>query len=272
MQTKIIFLDIDGTLVNFKGQISNSTKTAIRQAKENGHKLLICSGRSQYQIYDELLELGFDGIVGGAGAFVVCENEEIYHNFIAVDKCKTLFDYLESNGFAYTAQCDNGTMMNQRCLEIMEKLYQKMGITEKQLRYLIGAAMIREDLWNYPKVEKVIYHNAPFSVAQVQQDLAPDFDVTALSIDRITDDAGEIGVSGINKATGMKRYIEHIGALQEDTIAIGDGPNDYEMVEFAAIGVAMGNATPELKEWADMVTADIDNNGIYRAFETLGLI
>ena len=70
----------------------------------------------------------------------------------------------------------------------------------------------------------------------------------------------------------MQRYLEYAGIAQEDTCAFGDGPNDREMLEFAGIGVAMGNAGEELKGCADFVAAPIDQDGLYRAFETLGVL
>ena len=84
--------------------------------------------------------------------------------------------------------------------------------------------------------------------------------------------AGEIGINGINKATGMERYLKAAGIAREDSIDVGDGPNDLQMMEYAGIGIAMGNAREEVKERADMVTSSIDDDGIYRAFETLGLL
>ena len=76
---KVVFLDVDGTMVNDRGEIPESTKEAVRRAKANGHKMVVCTGRSRFQIYDELLELGFSGIVGAAGVFVIADGKEIYH-------------------------------------------------------------------------------------------------------------------------------------------------------------------------------------------------
>ncbi len=59
---KVVFLDVDGTMVNDRGEIPESTKEAVRRAKANGHKMVVCTGRSRFQIYDELLELGFSGL------------------------------------------------------------------------------------------------------------------------------------------------------------------------------------------------------------------
>lgn len=66
MDKKVVFLDVDGTMVNEKGEIPESAQYAVRTAQANGHRMVVCSGRSRFQIYDGLLELGFSGIVGGA--------------------------------------------------------------------------------------------------------------------------------------------------------------------------------------------------------------
>ena len=81
MDKKVVFLDVDGTMVNEKGEIPESAQYAVRTAQANGHRMVVCSGRSRFQIYDALLELGFSGIVGGAGAFVEDEGKEFYHAF-----------------------------------------------------------------------------------------------------------------------------------------------------------------------------------------------
>lgn len=82
MDKKVVFLDVDGTMVNEKGEIPESAQYAVRTAQANGHRMVVCSGRSRFQIYDALLELGFSGIVGGAGAFVEDEGKEFYHAYI----------------------------------------------------------------------------------------------------------------------------------------------------------------------------------------------
>lgn len=71
--------------------------------------------------------------------------------------------------------------------------------------------MVREDIVNYERSEKVVYQLAPFTVAQVQKDLAPDFSVTDMSFKQTERNSGEIGIAGINKATGMQAYLSHVG-------------------------------------------------------------
>lgn len=272
MNRKVVFLDVDGTVVNDKGIIPESTKTAIRKAVENGHKMVVCSGRSLFQLPQMLLDLGFSGMITAAGAQVIADGKEIYHAVIDEEHRKWISEYMEKNQFAFCFQTDDGVVMNERSSQRIFGIMTDMGITEEHLHQLVGDTFIQEDVWNNAKEEKLIYYDAPFGVARVHADLEPYFDAVALSLSGADDYCGEVGINGIHKATGMKRYLEYVGISREDSIAIGDGPNDLQMMEYAGIGIAMGNAKDEVKERADMVTAHIDEDGIYLALEKLGLL
>lgn len=272
MKNKVIFLDIDGTLVGFDGTVPKSTIEALNKAKENGHQIVICSGRSRFQIYPNLLQLGFDGIVGGAGVFVDYHGKEIYHVYIEEENRKWITEYLENYRFVFSMQAEQGIVVNARCKRELVEIYKMYGMEEDRLNRLLGNLEVREDVWNNHKGEKIIYYKAPFPLNQVRKDIAPNFEVVASSFETPDDFSGEISIAGINKATGMKHYLEASGFTQEDTVAIGDGPNDLEMMNFAKISVAMGNAQQSVKDAADLVTSHINEDGIYRAFEQIGLI
>lgn len=272
MEQKVIFLDVDGTMVDANGNIPESTKRAVRQAKANGHKLVVCSGRSRFQIYDEVLNMGFSGIVGGAGVFVVADDKEIFHAYIDEAHRKSSFEYLENNGFLFCYQADEGVVINRRSSEGMLKVLRDNGMNEQQLIRLTGTMHLTEEPWKNEKIEKIIYYNAPFPVEKVHADMEPYFDAVAISLDGMDEFAGEVGINGINKATGMEIYLNHVGISRENSIAVGDGPNDLQMMEYAGIGVAMGNAREDVKTRADMVTDHINEDGLYHAFVRLGLI
>ncbi len=72
---KIIFLDVDGTLIDTKQEMADSSKEAIRKARENGHYVVICTGRIHSGIYPWLLDVGFDGIIASAGSNVFWKGE-----------------------------------------------------------------------------------------------------------------------------------------------------------------------------------------------------
>ena len=160
MNQKVVFLDVDGTIVNDKGIIPESTQIAIRKAVENGHKLVVCSGRSLFQLPQMLLDLGFSGMVTAAGAQVIADGKEIYHAVIDEEHRKFIVDYMEKNNFVYCFQTDAGVVMNKRSEQQILNIMSDMGITEEHLRQLIGEFFIQEDVWNNEKEEKLIYYDS----------------------------------------------------------------------------------------------------------------
>ena len=192
MNQKVVFLDVDGTIVNDKGIIPESTQIAIRKAVENGHKLVVCSGRSLFQLPQMLLDLGFSGMVTAAGAQVIAGGKEIYHAVIDEEHRKFIVDYMEKNNFVYCFQTDAGVVMNKRSEQQILNIMSDMGITEEHLRQLVGEFFIQEDVWNNEKEEKLIYYDAPFGVAREQAHLEPKYDVVALSLSRAHDYSREL--------------------------------------------------------------------------------
>ena len=79
---KIVFLDVDGTLVDFKMTMPESARKALELARENGHLLVLCTGRAYCDIYPWLMDFGFDAVVASAGAHVMHNETELYHSFI----------------------------------------------------------------------------------------------------------------------------------------------------------------------------------------------
>lgn len=272
MEKKVVFLDVDGTMVNSKGIIPESAKEAVQKAKANGHKLVVCSGRSLFQVPKMLLDLGFSGIVGAAGAIVIADGKEIFHAHIDEEHRKSVTEYMNKNNITFCFQTDDGIVMTEENQRKMMDIMQEKGITKEHLEQLVGKFYIQKDVWNNDREEKIIYYEAPFPVSKVHEDLEPYFDAVQLSLSGSDEYSGEVGINGIHKATGMEIYLNHVGVTRENCIAIGDGPNDLQMMEYAGIGVAMGNAREDVKERANLVTTDIDEDGIYNAFEHLGLI
>ena len=82
----------------------------------------------------------------------------------------------------------------------------------------------------------------------------------------------DIIAAGGGKMAGIQWYLNHIGIGREEIIAFGDAENDLDMFDAVQTAVAMGNAAPRIQAVADYVTADIDDDGIYRALTRLGLI
>ena len=272
MGNKVVFLDVDGTLVNGQGEIPESARYAIQKAKENGHKMVVCSGRSLFQIQEDLLELGFSGIISSAGAFVIADDQEIYHARIDEEHRKLAAEYLDRKNAIYFFQMAEGMVISGKNKDRLLEYGKKLKMDEAYVEQFLGSLYVQEQAWDNENEEKIVYFESDASVEQMHRDLLPYFDVVPGSMIGADEKSGEIGINGINKATAMRIYLEHVGIARENCVAIGDGPNDLQMMEYAGTGVAMGNAREEVKERADLVTADIDDDGIWKAFEALGLI
>ena len=106
----------------------------------------------------------------------------------------------------------------------------------------------------------------------MEKELGDIFTIEAASFRKDRGDCGEICCKGINKSYGMEKYLEYVGLTRKDAIAFGDGPNDLDMLSFAGIGVAMGNARDTVKANADFITRDVEQDGIAYALKELGIL
>lgn len=269
---KIIFFDIDGTLVGYDGKMPDSTKEALHKAKENGHKIALCTGRSKNQIHSWLMDVGFDGIVGAAGAYVECDGEVIFHQCMEPKTVKKAVDYFNRHDIVYGFQSQSGVLVYEEQAPRFRQVFVDMGVEIGKIDQLLDGQQIVYGDEFFSKVEKLAYYNSPIEVKGVLDALRPEMDVTASSFEEPDESSGEVSTAGVNKALGMQKMIAYYGLEQKDTIAFGDGPNDVEMMQYAKIGVAMGNAVEFLKSHAYMVTDDVSADGIWHAMQKLGII
>ena len=93
-----------------------------------------------------------------------------------------------------------------------------------------------------------------------------------LTATRWCDVFADVNVAGVDKAVGVCSFVKHLGIDISEAIAFGDGGNDIPMLRAAGIGVAMGNASDEVKKHANYITASVDDDGLYKAFKHFELI
>lgn len=269
---KLIFFDIDGTLVDFSMHIPNSTLQALKMAQINGHKIAICSGRPLFIVYPFLLELGFDGIVASAGAYVKKGNELIYHHTFDVEKTSAMAKVLKQHGAGCFFQGSEGIYITEEDSRYMR--------TNGPADDVSNNIMTKMTICEHPELmgglESCVYFNSDLLVTEMQKkaDAATKeyFQITGSSLGEDVTFSGEITCKGINKATGMQILLDSFGMSRETSVAFGDGPNDVEMIQYAHTGVVMGNGLKELKNLADYVTTDINEDGIWNGMKYLGLI
>ncbi len=264
MQEKFVFLDIDGTLVDKLETIHPSTVTAIEKARSNGHKLFISSGRYAGIMPRCLAPLGFTDGVFAAGANVICDNKVIYDRTFPAQ----IYDRIVS------ALVRHGAMTVIESFESEDMLGETYRAEFEMMRSWIislGGRFIEQTPKGLTNVGKFVYKDSDCTNEQLQSELGSICKIVTMSYPD-SSAGGEIMLPDVNKSVGIQKVLEYYGADVTDTIAIGDGGNDIEMLDFCKLSVAMGNAPDIVKHHADIVTDRIDNDGLYKAFETLGLI
>lgn len=276
--SKVIFLDVDGTVCNYEGVVPNSAVEAVRAARARGHLVYLCTGRSRAEVYPELWDIGVNGLIGGNGSYVEHRGQIVQHLLIPEQDARAVVDWLKGRGLEFFLESNNGLFASENfetaAVETIRTYAAGKGaenaatMTVKDAfpEMIFGGELYRDDL---NKISFLLgdyrdYVDAAAHFPQLKAGTWGGKGEYALF--------GDLGVAGITKATAMQVLLEHLGRDRADTIAFGDAKVDIPMFDFAALGVAMGNSGPETLEAADMVTDEVDSDGLAKAFEKLGLI
>ncbi|MGO4935548.1 Cof-type HAD-IIB family hydrolase [Collinsella sp. Sow4_D11] len=277
--SKIVFLDVDGTITTYEGQIPESAKRAIRAARANGHRVYMCTGRSKAENKPELTDIGFDGMIGGNGSYVEDHDRVVMHQLITLEQCKHIVDWLHERGLEFYLESNNGLFASENFREAsrpaMIQYRLGKGATEEDAvksagtfadHMIYGANLYRDDL---NKVSFILssYQDHLDSIEEF-----PDLKPGTWGGKGEHALFGDLGVKDITKAHAIDVLLEYLGADRADTIAVGDAKVDIPMFECCATSVCMGSGGDEAKAAADWVTADVDDDGLEKAFKHLGLI
>lgn len=275
---KIIFLDVDGTLVDYENRLPESAVKAVRRARENGHRVYICTGRSKAEVYSELWDIGLDGMIGGNGSYVEDRGHVVMHQLITLDQCRRIVDWLHERKLEFYLESNNGLFASEEFAVKAEpavKEYRRRKGKEDADKATVatvfpdmiyGGELYRDDL------NKVSYLLGSYQDFLDTKEQFPDLENGTWGGAGEIALFGDLGVKGITKGNAISHLLEYLGAKREDTIAFGDAKVDIPMLEYCQVGVAMGNGGPEIKAMADFVTEAVEEDGLYHAFVRLGLI
>ena len=273
MMGKVVFLDIDGTLVDFQQHMSERTRLALGQARKNGHKMVLCTDRTYTGIYPWLMEIPFDGVVASSGAYVRCGDEVIVHHMLDNAKVSELTGLLWQHGAATLTQGIHARYaVSDHEKQIMD-FFRRQNLDGNKI---LNGITVVENPSMKAGLESILYFTREGSFRTVLQEILEKFDgyfhVMNTSFGCTLDDCGMIGKKGVTKASGMADLLAHWKIPYENCMAIGDGPDDFDMIRYAAIGIVMENGIPELKDLADYMTTSVENEGVANVFRDFRLI
>ncbi len=278
MARKAIFVDVDGTLLTEEGRVPDSARDAIRAARDRGHLVFLCTGRSLGELWGNVMAVGFDGVIAAAGAYVEVGGEVLAHRTVPVAELRALVDYFTEREVEIKLDTNHGVYATPgapaHLRATMAAFFGDSDLgTEMTATYgrfadvmVTGENLIRDD------VNKVSFLHSELTIDEIRDRFAGIFDVIPSSVDFFGVNSGEMSVAGITKATGIAVVLEHLGIAREDTVAFGDSHNDLDMLAFVQVGVAMDSAHPDVIAVADRTTPSPDDHGIHAGFTALGLI
>jgi Cof subfamily protein (haloacid dehalogenase superfamily) len=261
MKRYALFFDIDGTLVSFKThEIPPSTILALTQAKANGHRVYIATGRPPIIITNlGAIEHLIDGYITTNGAYCFVGNETVACQPIAKNDVLTIVNDAQEKGYSLI-------VVGRRDVAVLDPTGDVQRIFQQMLavKNLDKASPLEKVL------EQDIMQMTPFFPADYERQLMARLPQCVSG--RWHPEFTDITANGADKGKGILAIAQHEGLDASHTIAFGDGGNDTSMILQAGIGIAMGNAIDELKQQADYVTTSVDDDGVLNALRHFGII
>ncbi|MDR0312259.1 MAG: HAD family hydrolase [Treponema sp.] len=255
---KAIFLDIDGTLVNFDGGPFQDDLEALKEAARLGHKLFLNSGRSFSNMQQHILDLPiWSGIAAGGGSHILIKKngskragyETIHHKWVNNETLTKICAWYLKSSKSIVLEGENDCYVINPFIKNFFTPHVKI-ITSK------------DAFTNFYPDELITKLTIDGKLSQEERGILEDF-FTINSFDNYT----ETVIKGESKAKAMEIILDAFNIKRENSIAMGDSINDIDMIRYAGMGIAVGNASAELKAAAAHITADCGKGGIALALK-----
>ncbi|QDQ00924.1 Cof-type HAD-IIB family hydrolase [Lysinibacillus fusiformis] len=257
MDCKIVFFDVDGTLINYEdGSIVKSTISALEILKSKGIRLVAATGRP-LSMCQELIALGIDTFITANGAYVKHQNQVIHKMPLAQNIVQTVKEYADANNESltfFTEQLSMNGVHNPATLKAMNETLS-----------LYDYPMINEEILN-----QEVYLMCLYVDEQMEKKYTIQF--PNLKFERWHPNIVNVLQGDVSKSIAVKAVLRYFQLDAHEAIAFGDGDNDIDMLEQVGYGIAMANGSNALKSSADFVTKKSSEEGIDYALRKLQLI
>lgn len=269
MAVKVIIMDIDGTLVNDKKEITPKTKEVLLKAQEQGALLVLASGRPTSGLRKLAAELQMDKHHGlfvcfNGSKVIDCQSDEVLFNqAMSVEDSKAVLEHLKS--FKARPMFDKGEYMYvndvfDNYITYKGKPFNVMQYESRGNNYILCE---KRDLAAFVdfEINKILTYGDPEYLQEHYQEMMAPFK-DRLNCMFTGDFYFEYTAKGIDKAKALDSALIPMGYTKDEMIAFGDAQNDKTMIEYVGCGVAMANASDDLKAVADEITLSNNDDGI----------
>lgn len=282
---KLMAIDLDGTLLNSFGEVSEGTKLALKKAKEQGTEIVLASGRPISSTESLAVELGVDNyLISGNGAAVydIKNQKIIYDRFLNKEQVLNIAKMCEENSFFYNVYTEDeviASSLNYNVLFYHKENVKKIEEKRTHINVVQNIAEYIEQSGKEKFLKITVCDESQFIFNSIMKRLKaiPGIDVLEVAymskkkIKFGTEDVDiqyyytEITNENVNKWSAIEFLLEKLNIKKEEVIAIGDNVNDKEMIENSGLGIVMGNSNPKMKEIADKIVSDNNSDGVLEA-------
>lgn len=274
---KLLFFDIDGTISYPGTNPASAVVEAIRNARYNGHKVFLSTGRTRNRVPKAVMNIGFDGGIFSAGGIVLYGDVILSQHFMPEAMVQSVRSLLQGKRVFYRLETEDGDFRSENGSSVFSQLdMTAVGMKTQQLtrELLLDTALPPISAYSGQPVYKISFFNAePGLTDRIEGVL--NSSAKLIRFDNLISDfpmqPGEISAFNINKGVALQTLCRHLGKTEADCIAFGDSMNDASILRTAGLGIAMGNAETQVKDLADMVCDRCENDGIAKALYELRL-
>jgi Cof subfamily protein (haloacid dehalogenase superfamily) len=255
---KAVFLDIDGTMLSFEThRVPDNTRMALQEARNRGIKIFVSTGRHGSDIIN-LDGLEFDGYITLNGAYCWIGDQVIFKKHIPHEDLAAFIHYDEAVKPVPCFFVEADHVFANREDALVTQMMELVEFTPRPVvpsHEFLGKEIFQLTAFFPDEDESTVMQHLP-----------------GCGVTRWYPTFADIVARDIDKSVGLERIGACFGFNRDEMMAIGDGGNDISMIQYAGIGIAMGNADENVKRIADYVTASVDDDGIGKAFRKFGII
>lgn len=278
---KLVAIDLDGTMLNKYGIITQNTKDVIKKVQEKGIEVVIASGRTINSVKNFSKEINSQNyFISGNGAITydIKKDEILFENILTKNKVLQVIKICDENSIYYSVYTENGIITKNLNYNTLYYYKENLNKEEKEKTHI----NIVQDIYSYienrdEKILKIMICDSNQTVFKaIVKKLGEIKDIEILDVSHMsrklikqgTEEIAleyfytEITSKDVDKWNAIERLIGLLGIKNEEVITIGDNANDIKMIKNAGIGIAMGESAPYIKEQANIVAESNDNDGV----------
>jgi len=258
---KVLFLDIDGTILKPDDTIEDSTKKAVAEVKEKGIEVFLATGRPLHEISHIADELTISSFIGYNGAYAIYNHQDIFRSPMNRTTVESYVNIAKNNGHELVLYTHEENIFSDLESPMVKEFISAFHL-QKNNSYSVDIIdkILGITLINLSENEPALYEKAD-----------PSIHLSQVNVDGLRH-CYDVIRDNVNKGIAVQHILELLHIPKEASIAFGDGMNDKEMLSVVGEGFAMGNGHPDLFQYAKYKTTKVTNSGIYNGLKSLGLV